>query len=302
MNYLSPVFKEHEGADINLLKNMDGRNGLSLFWIDIIRPLLEATGVRHILEIGADRGQNTRHLLAYIASVAGRLTVIEPFVKTELAGLLKGRDDISLLEMRSDEGLKKKIGRLEAVFLEGDLNADAAYNDLRAINECSVSSGGGFPVVFYRAGWPYGYRDMYYEPQAIEPGRRKDFGLDGLSPWLRSLEAGMINHGFANALLEGGENNGILAGVDRFQKEYNGELLRYELPYNHGLGIICRRESASAEYIENKLQISKCLRGFIETIEIARLNEILRRCREQAESAAIAPEGLLTRIVRAFNK
>ena len=58
--YLSPAFSKRTPEDLEFLRKIDGKTGFSLFWIDIVRPLLCEIKAKNLLEIGAGQGEHTR--------------------------------------------------------------------------------------------------------------------------------------------------------------------------------------------------------------------------------------------------
>ena len=55
------------------------------FWDTIIEPVLEALQPQRIVEIGSDRGFNTRNLLEYWQRSDAKLHVIDPLPKRDVA-------------------------------------------------------------------------------------------------------------------------------------------------------------------------------------------------------------------------
>lgn len=276
-DYLSPVFGERTAEEQVFLREADGRTGFSLFWLDVSRPLLELIGARRLLEVGAAEGQQTRWLLEYCGRNGGELTVIEPAAGAALQNVLEGAGSAQWLRERSHVALPKLTVLPDAVFLEGDLNYAAALHDLREVLSLSKRLHGSWPLIFVSAlSWPYARRDMYYDPARLPRQRRHTWARRGLSPWSASQAAGGVNAPFANAVREGGARNGVLTAVEDFIRETPGELRLWRLPMNFGFGILYPAGSPAARFIETMLHISPQAARLLETIEIARLNEILR--------------------------
>ena len=120
--YLSPAFKQRDDQDIELLHALDGRSGFSLFWLDIVRPLLYEIKAKCLLEIGADEGENTRLLSKYCDAFGAVLTVIDPVVKPSLSEIVNSSERIQMVVGKSQDVLGKLGLPIDAVFLEGDLN------------------------------------------------------------------------------------------------------------------------------------------------------------------------------------
>lgn len=278
--YLSPTFSRRSQEELEFLRKIDGTTGFSLFWIDIIKPLLCALKARHLLEIGADEGSHTRLLLDYCGAFNADLTVIEPSVKPVLKEIIGSSPRVSLFAQKSHEALPRINVPIDAVILEGDLNYYATYGDLTAIKELCRRQGIPFPVILVKnVSWPYARRDMYYYPEGLLPGARYDYDKSGMTPWAPGLKEGMINYPFANAGHEGGAKNGVLTAVEDFIKDSKLDLRLFSLPLNNGMGIIYAANSKAEQFIKSNFILSPPLRLFLETFELSRLNDIIRRLR-----------------------
>ena len=66
---------------------------MNRFWNRFIKPFLETAAPRRIMEVGADFGWNTRHLLEYCRETGCRLDVIDPAPRPEFAGVLAAFND-----------------------------------------------------------------------------------------------------------------------------------------------------------------------------------------------------------------
>ena len=189
--------------------------------------------------------------------------------------------DIDLLNERSSVALPKIDVPVDAVFLEGDLNYHTIYNDLIEIKALSWRKNISFPTIFVpNTAWPYARRDMYYNPENVPLALRHERAKLGMSPWSKGLGEGMINYPFINAWYEGGSMNGVLTAIEDFVKDAELPLGFFSLPLNHGLGIIYTN-SIVREFIINDLFPPPRIRAFLETIEIARLNDIIRRLNDK---------------------
>ncbi len=119
--YLSPAFSPRDPGELEFLRSVNPKTGFSLFWIDIVRPLLEHCGARHLVEVGAGEGEHTSLLLEYCEGVDGSLVVIEPEVRRSLRRRLERSSRGQLIAARSHDGLPQISGAVDAVLLEGDL-------------------------------------------------------------------------------------------------------------------------------------------------------------------------------------
>lgn len=296
--YLSPAFSTRRSEDLALLKQFNGATGFSLFWIDIVRPLLKATGARHLVQVGAYTGEHTRLLLEYCIKHNGFLTVIEPYVLEALEKVLQGRPRCRLIRAKSHAAIPDIKDPIDILLLNGDLNYHTVYGDLCAIAATAKNTGTAFPTVILKSmSWPYARRDMYYDPESIPAEVRHDHGRMGMTPWSSGLEERAFNAPFCNARREGGRQNGVLTAVEDFMKASADALKLFTLPVNHGLGIIYRPDTVAADFIERMIAPPPTLRLLLETCEIARLNDIIERLRPALEEESRFAR-LLRRIYR----
>lgn len=285
--YLSPAFSLHSPDEWEFLRTVHDGTAFSLFWIDIVKPLLQEARSRHLLEIGAAEGTHTRWLLEYCTQVGGRLTVVEPDAGPSLRALVDGLDSTDRMSMVSRDALKVIKGPVDAVLLEGDLNYATVLEDLRGIEGLSERLGIPFPLVcFASASWPYARRDMYYGPDRLPDEAVHEHARMGMTPWRPQLEEGMINHPFENATTEGGPRNGVLTAAEDFLRESSLPLELSWLPANHGLGIIYRGDSPEGRFVTSKVLPRPALARFLETWELARINTTVRRLERERQLAS----------------
>lgn len=275
--YLSPAFHPRSDEELDFLSRIDNTSGFSLSWIDIVKPLLEYIQARNLLEIGADQGDHTRLLIQYCDSLNGNLTIIEPALSSPLQEIINHSQRATLHNARSCEALPLLAAPVDAVLLEGDLNYHTVYGDLLGIEGLCKRCNAPFPVIFFKgSSWPYGRRDMYYAPDMIPAEARHAYAYKGMTPWSSSLQQGMINAPFANVEREGGERNGVLTAAEDFVKVSEFPLHLFTLPLFYGLGIIYAQDSPAKKYIELNIQPPPALALFLETSEIARINDIIK--------------------------
>ncbi|MGV8081447.1 MAG: hypothetical protein AB2L22_15490 [Syntrophales bacterium] len=299
--YLSPAFSKQSEAEKAFLGEIGGATGFSLFWLDLVKPLLERTGARNLLQIGAYKGEHTRLLLEYCRTCEGFLTVVEPFVLPVLEEIMEGSVWGRLVAKKSHDAIPGIMDPMDAVLLNGDINYHAARMDLQDIAEMAERAGGEFPLIVLKSmSWPYARRDMYYDPESVPPEARHEYERMGMSPWSPGLEENAINAPFFNARQEGGPRNGVRTAVEDFIASSRVRLELFTLPINHGLGIIYRPDSPAADFIGRMLKPPPALEGLLETWEIARLNDIMHRLRPQqnGETGRLTVVNRMHRIVR----
>ncbi|MYL63568.1 class I SAM-dependent methyltransferase [Bacillus hwajinpoensis] len=216
---------------------------MNRFWGSVIKPILLSLKLNKIIEIGAYKGETTIRLLDYCKNIEGNLIVIDPlplFNVEEINQLYKG--SYQLYKKTSLEVLPM-INDYQAVLIDGDHNWYTVYNELKVIEKKSLFNESKFPIVFlHDTEWPYGRRDMYYNPEKIPKEFRNPYKTSGIkqgqSELARSPDA--VNVQLNNAQFEGGKQNGVLTAIEDFLEETPIPLKLFRLHSNNGLGILCQ--------------------------------------------------------------
>src|SRR4029077_16110979 len=137
-------------------------------------------------------------------------------------------------------------------------------------------------------GWPYGRRDLYYDPQAIPEAHRQPHARKGIKPGRMELGAGLNDH-LENALLEGTPGNGVLTAVEDFVADSAHPWRSRTLPGLSGMSILASEPTLAASPPLRKLLDSldqpDFLRAPCEAIEQARLDAELKRANIQRRLA-----------------
>ncbi len=213
------------------------------FWDKVVAPILEAADVKRLVEIGALRGENTRQILDTVGPEA-ELHVIDPVPDfdpdehaQEFGGQYIFHRDLSVNVLGG-------LPVMDAALIDGDHNWYTVYNECRLLAEVCTEAGAPLPVmIFHDVAWPYGRRDLYYNPDDIPTTYRQEWAKKGMLPGVSELvpEHG-LNPTMANAVIEGGPRNGVMAGVDDFVAEYPKPLRVLEIPIYFGLAVVVEED------------------------------------------------------------
>jgi hypothetical protein len=214
------------------------------FWERVVAPVLEAAAVRRVVEIGALRGENTELMLERLGPDV-ELHVIDPvpdFDPSEHEARFAGRyvfhRDLSLRVLGD-------LPPMDAALVDGDHNWYTVYNELRLLREVARAADAPLPLlILHDVCWPYGRRDLYYEPENIPEEFRQRWRRTGMLPGRERLVpygAG-LNPTMCNAEIEGGPRNGVMTGLDDFMAEHDRPLRRVVLPIYFGLAIVAEEE------------------------------------------------------------
>jgi hypothetical protein len=259
------------------------------FWDTIIEPILEATRPKSIVEIGSDEGLNTRNLLAFCESTDAVLHVVDPVPKYDVSEWQEryGRHFVFYRALSVDA--IPSIGRFDVVLVDGDHNWYTVRNELRLIEERSAELTQPFPLVMlHDIDWPYGRRDLYYDPDTIPEAHRKPFSRKGVKPGDKGvLEEGGLNRQYHKAVDEGGPSNGVLTAIEDFLNETEQELGWIRVPGFHGLGLLVpvrlRQNKALVEILD-AWDLPPAVARHIGRIEEAWLEAEIRRQEQHARA------------------
>jgi Macrocin-O-methyltransferase (TylF) len=210
------------------------------FWNDVIAPVIEATGARRVVEVGALRGENTQQMLDRLGPDV-ELHVIDPTPdfdprdhETRFAGRYVFHRDFSV-------NVLGHLPPMDVALIDGDHNWYTVHTELQLLAQVAHESGTPFPVaILHDVGWPYGRRDLYYDPGTIpadyrHPWRRAGIrrGQSDLVPFGAGLNAEL-----PNAEHEDGPRNGVMSALEDFVAEHNQPLRVVVLPIYFGLAIV----------------------------------------------------------------
>lgn len=247
------------------------------FWETIIEPVLEIIKPGAIVEIGCYWGLNTRKIMDFCARCGGVLHAIDPepqFDVEEWRG--KYGRALVIYKTLSLQALPE-IDKFDVVLIDGDHNWYTVYNELKAIERRCRQNGQPFSLVMlHDTGWPYGRRDMYYNPETIPPDYRKPYEKKGLYPGSAALlEHGGINNDLFNAVCDSGPQSGVLTAIEDFMAESEIELELLNIIGFNGLGIIypasIRKQQTDLWCFLNSLFISPAMMRYMEIIELNRI-------------------------------
>lgn len=228
---------------------------MNRFWIDFIKPILECTQAKHILEIGCDQGNNTSNLINYCKENNGIVYGIDPVPSEQVMDLQREHEDIFKFYQDTSLNAITKLSELDAVLIDGDHNWYTVYNELLLIEKHFDK----FPItLLHDIGWPYARRDMYYNPENIPGAYLKPYKKKGIKFGQPKLcDYGGINASFNNSIYENSLRNGVHTAVEDFINDSNLELRFVKIDGFNGLGILIDKNKVN----ENR-QLDLLLNGF----------------------------------------
>ncbi len=210
---------------------------MKFFADTVINPYIRRAGYRRVCEIGASLGENSDKLLE---TESIHLTVIDPCIDTDLKTKLRGDQRVQICKGLSLEILFRTSEQFDCILIDGDHNWYTVYHELETIADRKLLREGG-TIFLHDVGWPYGRRDMYYQPETIPAEFLQPYATRGIVQGVSELsEDSGINAGHFNAMHEGGPRNGVLTAVEDFLQAHRGYLFLM-LTEQNGLGVLYRK-------------------------------------------------------------
>jgi hypothetical protein len=250
------------------------------FWDSVTRPLLEIIRPRSVAEIGVYKGEQTILLLRFAREHGAVIHAIDPEVHFPLHDY--EREFPAQLRFHQTTSLEALSGLplCDVYLIDGDHNWYTVLHELQAIGKL-VKDGQHPVILLHDTGWPYGRRDQYCEPERIPAEARQPSATAGVVPDQMELFPDGINAGFTHATQEGGERNGVLTAIERYQSESPIPLSFLNLTGLHGLGILypqtVETDNPGLYAFLQSLQPAKPVERLITALEDNRLR-VVRDC------------------------
>ena len=248
------------------------------FWETIVKPALVAAEAQRVIEIGALRGENTVQLLDLLGP-SSELHVIDPVPIFDPSAHAKRFPGRYVFHRDLSHNVLADLPPADAALVDGDHNWYTVYNELRMLRETAREAGTPLPLlILHDVCWPYGRRDLYYEPSQIPAEFRQPYSRAGLLPGQSEVVAeGGLNQHVANAIAEGGERNGVRTALDDFVAELDRPVRKVVLPIYHGLALVAdqARLEASPKLVElfDRLESAEGRYELLELAESIRLED-----------------------------
>jgi hypothetical protein len=211
---------------------------------DFIVPLAQKRGWKRFCEIGASEGKSTDQLLK-LPGISH--TIVDPGLDADLVAKYAADKRVRVLRDLSLEALPKIKGPYDCFLIDGDHNWFTVFNELNLIRQRGLLRPGGM-IFFHDVDWPYGRRDMYYQPETVPAQHRLEFQRKGIHRGQSALaDSGGRNAHLSNAVREGGPRNGVLTAIEDFLAEHPSDYRFCRIRVQHGLGIFQSRSSDPAD-------------------------------------------------------
>ena len=224
------------------------------FWDDLLEPLLVSLRPAQILEIGSDQGATTRALLRFAEAHGAVLHSIDPKPNFDIDQLKREHPNSLVFYKALSLQVLPDLEPVDLALIDGDHNWYTVLNELRLLEKRAVAEGAHPPVVaLHDIGWPYGRRDLYYDPDTIPADQRRPFERRGIAPDSDELVDDGINGHLANAKLPAEQHSGVLGAIEDFLEESKQNWRLFKVPGQHGLGVLAVEEVLSERGRTNDL-------------------------------------------------
>jgi SAM-dependent methyltransferase len=250
------------------------------FFPDVVGPLLEALAPKSIVEIGSESGKTTRRLVELARAVGAKVHAVDPAPLFDAEAWVRDAGGTLVMHRATSLEALPLIERMDAVLIDGDHNWYTVHSELWSIERLCRERGHDLPlVVLHDIAWPYGRRDLYYQPDAIPAEHRQPWAKRGIAPDRSELlEKGGFNAHLCNALHEGGAKSGVLTAVEDYLRETSEGFELVRIPAVFGLGILLPQALAvSRPEVAEQVRVwaSPAVERFIDRLETARIAMLL---------------------------
>jgi hypothetical protein len=252
------------------------------YWETITQPLLSLLRPNVVVEIGSEAGKSTRWLLEFCRKHGATLHAIDPLPKFDVEAWQREFGSFFVFHRSTSLDALRRIERTDAACIDGDHNWYTVFNELKLIEQRSLDLQHPFPLVMlHDIGWPYGRRDLYYNPAEIPAEHRRLYQKRGIRPGSEQLTAqGGLNADLFNAIDENTPRNGVLTAVEDFMSQSGQTLELIRVPGFHGLGILLTRErreqNESLAKLLAAIDLAPSMRQYVEQLESSRVSLALR--------------------------
>lgn len=252
------------------------------FWFTVIEPVFSLLQPRVIVEIGSSTGRNTAHLLEYCRRHDATLHAIDPKPDFDVAAWRTEHGERFVLHQAKSLDALSAIGAADVYLIDGDHNWYTVYHELGLIDRIARDHGRPFPLtLLHDIGWPYGRRDLYYDPDDIPDEFRHPYQRSGLVPGSNVLQRGGLNADACNATTENDPRNGVLTAIEDFLAQREEPLDFVRLHGFHGLGILVPQTTTTRHpkleaFLRRTGNSHRLLAEHLRALEDERLTTLLR--------------------------
>ncbi|MEJ7582475.1 MAG: hypothetical protein WKF43_00010 [Acidimicrobiales bacterium] len=245
------------------------------FWQIAIAPLIEAVRARRLVVIGPIVDEQVEQMLDRLGP-GTELHLIDPRAAAAPPHLAQAGSDRCFFHPGLSLDVLPALPPADVALIDGDHNWYTVFHELELLSATALEADRPRPVfVVPNVTWPYGHRDLYYDPARIPERYRQPHGRGGMHPDRPGLlPAGGLNESLHHAEQAGGPRNGVLSALEDFVATVDRPLQQVVLPFAYGLAIVAEHglvdatpaladllvQLESAEGREEQLRVSERVR------------------------------------------
>jgi cephalosporin hydroxylase len=244
------------------------------FFEAVVKPLLDMVAPARIVEIGAAEGGNSALVARWCEDRQARLDVIDTAPRFDPMAFEREHHAAKVHVGRSLDILPR-IPPPDVALIDGDHNWYTVYHELKTLAGAAAAHGKPFAAcVLHDTAWPYGRRDLYYDPSAIPESHRRPWRRGPIVPNQPGIVEYGLNATLCHAEHEGGPHNGVLTAIEDFISEDPGSFHFAHLPVLFGLSVLIPRATVARvpglKSFMDDLELNRSWRSLLEIAETER--------------------------------
>src|SRR5262249_7150590 len=145
---------------------------------EVILEIIERVRPRALLEIGGETGVFSQRLVAYCEANGGKLVTIDPAPDPALLAFAQKNDTITLVVGTGIPYLTENGTDADFALIDGDHNYYTVSNELELIHSAWKTRGTDGAMLLHDVGFPWGERDLYYNPELIPEEARHRYSYE----------------------------------------------------------------------------------------------------------------------------
>lgn len=200
----------------------------------VVQPVLERLRPERIVEIGIAEGGHSALLATWCLENDARLEMVDTAPRFDTAAFLERFGSVARIRVGKSLDVLPELPPPDLVCIDGDHNWYTVYHELQLL----FSKGEGPVCLFHDTGWPYGRRDLYYEPSEIPEEYRQPWRRGPLMPHNPGMADFGLNPQLCHAVQEGGARNGVQTAIDDFVAEHPEAFRVLKLPVLFGFTVL----------------------------------------------------------------
>jgi hypothetical protein len=249
---------------------------MNRFWDSLIKHIVCAVPARIVVEIGSQYGALTQRLLDHYADTCTVVHVVDPAPSYDPTPKFGSYGEQLVFHRDLSLNVLPHLPAADIALIDGDHNWYTVYHELLMLDERARKHDRPMPVVLlHDVDWPYGRRDLYYDPQTVPADQRQPHRQAGVTPGRSKLatDDGLNDHLF-NAEHEGGPRNGVRTAMEDFLHNRDAATEVFSLPGLHGVSLLAPTERITRQ-LRAALEETRVLRDQLGAVERARLDVLL---------------------------